>query len=304
MKNSIFAFKNVELKMKSIPLYKFVKRKYGSELLVDVIPIDDMKQNIERTPVLSENFYSIMLVLRGHEEVAVNERSAEVDAGNVICGAPGDVWKFTQDSKLEGYNLIFEEEFLLSFFNDPHFLRKLSYLNPHRPSPVLLLPEDLQTRICGLYEQMRHEIANNGGEKDQHILRAMLYETLMLLNRADQTEYEVASNSMTTNRYVESFVKLVNSDFAAQHGIEYYADKLCITPNYLNKIVRQSLGTTPKLYIVDKILQEAKRLLRYTDLTVTEIADRLCFENASYFIRYFRKQVGCTPLQFRKRQQD
>lgn len=290
--------------MKSIPIYKFVKRKYGSELLVDVITIDDMKQNIERTPVLSENFYSIMLVLKGREEVAVNERSAEVGLGNVICGVPGDIWKFNKDSKLEGYNLIFEEEFLLSFFNDPHFLRKLSYLNPHRQSPVLLLPEDLYSRICSLYEQMRHEIASNGREKDQHILRAMLYETLMLLNRAEQVENKGVSNYTTTNRYIESFIRLVNNDFATQHGIEYYADKLCITPNYLNKIVRQSLGTTPKLYIVGKILQEAKRLLRYTDSTVTEIAERLCFENTSYFIRYFRKQVGCTPLQFRECQQD
>lgn len=289
--------------MKSIPIYKFVKRKYGSELLVDVITIDDMKQNIERTPVLSENFYSIMLVMKGREEVSVNERSAIVGVGNVVCGIPGEIWKFNKDSKLEGYNLIFEEEFLLSFFNDPHFLCKLPYLHPNRLSPVLFLPEDLQQRVHSLYEQMRHEIATNGKEKDQHILRAMLYETLMLLKRAEQAETHMASNPIASNRHIESFVKLVNADFATQHGIEYYADKLCITPNYLNKIVRQSLGTSPKSYIADRIIQEAKRLLRYTDSTVTEIADRLCFENASYFIRYFRKQTGCTPLQFRERQQ-
>lgn len=289
--------------MKSIPIYKFVKQKYGSELLVDVITIDDMKQNIERTPVLSENFYSIMLVMKGREEVSVNERSAIVGTGNVVCGIPGEIWKFNKNSNLEGYNLIFEEEFLLSFFNDPHFLCRLPYLHPQRLSPILFLPEDLLQRIHGLYEQMRHEIATNRKEKDQHILRAMLYETLMLLKRAEQADPHLVANPIATNRYIESFVKLVNSDFATQHGIEYYADKLCITPNYLNKIVRQSLGTPPKLYIADKILQEAKRLLRYTDSTVTEIADRLCFENASYFIRYFRKQAGCTPLQFRERQQ-
>ena len=147
---------------------------------------------------------------------------------------------------------------------------------------------------------MRHEIATSGKEKDQHILRAMLYETLMLLKRAEQAETRIASNPMAANRYIESFVKLANAYFATQHGIEYYADKLCITPNYLNKIVRQSLGTSPKSYIADRIIQETKRLLRYTDSTVTEIADRLCFESASYFIRYFRKQAGCTPRQFRE----
>lgn len=241
-----------------------------------------MKRDIERTPVLSENFYSIVPVMKGREKVSVNERSAIVGTGNVVCGIPGEIWKFDKNCKPEGYNLIFEEEFLLSFFNDPHFLCKLSCMHPHRLSPVLYLPEDLQRRIHGLYEQMRREIATNGKEKDQHILRAILYETLMLLKRAKQTEARMTSNPMTASRHIESFVKLVNADFATQHGIEYYADKLCITPNYLNKIVRQSLGTFPKLYIADKIFREAKRLLRYTDSTVTEIADQLRFENVSF----------------------
>lgn len=287
--------------MKQIPLYKFVKRKYGSELLVDVITIDDMKRNIERTPVLSENFYSLMLVTEGCEEVAVNGRSTAVCGGDIVCGTPGDVWKFDKECQLEGYNLIFEEEFLLSFFNDPRFLARLPYLQPHRPSPVLRLPEELFRQIRSLYERMRCEIERNGREKDQHILRAMLYETLMLLKRAEEAESSPAVSPMTANRHLESFVELVGTDFATHHDIEYYADKLCITPNYLNKIVRRSLDTTPKQYIADRIMQEAKRLLRYTAATVTEIADRLCFENASYFIRYFRKQAGCTPRQFRER---
>ena len=286
--------------MKSIPIYKFVKRKYGSELLVDVITIDDMKRNIKRTPVLSENFYSIMLVMKGREEVSVNERSAIVGTGNAVCGIPGEIWKFNKDSKLEGYNLIFEEEFLLSFFNDPHFLCKLPYLHPNRLSPVLFLPEDLQRRIHGLYEQMRHEIATSGKrERPTHpACDALRNPDAVKAGGTGRNPYSV--NPMAANRYIESFVKLANADFATQHGIEYYADKLCITPNYLNKIVRQSLGTSPKSYIADRIIQETKRLLRYTDSTVTEIADRLCFESASYFIRYFRKQAGCTPRQFRE----
>ncbi|WP_455591966.1 helix-turn-helix domain-containing protein [Bacteroides sp.] len=140
-------------------------------------------------------------------------------------------------------------------------------------------------------------------EIDHHVLRAMLYETLMLFNRAETTD----SNTQQINlafaiRYIDSFAKQANLDFAKQHDVEYYADKLCITSNYLNKIVRQSLGVTTKIYIRNKIISEAKRLLIYTTMSVTEITDKLHFESDSYFIRYFRKYVGVTPIQYRKQE--
>lgn len=64
--------------MKRIPTYKFYKHKYGDELLVDVINFDRMLPDIKRTPVFSETFYSIMLVLEGNEEIAVNGRSQQI----------------------------------------------------------------------------------------------------------------------------------------------------------------------------------------------------------------------------------
>ena len=107
-------------------------------------------------------------------------------------------------------------------------------------------------------------------------------------------------NDVSASRYADAFVKLVEQEFALQHDVEYYADKLCITPNYLNRIVRQHFGMTTKQYLIGKICNEAERLLTYTSLTINEISERLNFETASYFVRFFRKEVGKTPNQFRK----
>ncbi|MCR5520203.1 MAG: AraC family transcriptional regulator [Bacteroidales bacterium] len=103
-------------------------------------------------------------------------------------------------------------------------------------------------------------------------------------------------------RYLDEFITLVDENYATQHGIEFYADKLCITSNYLNKIVRDKLGKSTKEVISGRILQEAKRLLRYTELSVTEIADKLEFDTSTYFVRFFKKTTGTTPLQFRNNQ--
>ena len=288
--------------MKQIPLYKFYKRKYGIELLIDVLDLDYIKAGIRRAPVHRETFYCIILITGGTEELSVNGHKRAMQAGDVVCSRPGEVWQWQPGTQLAGLVLIFEEPFLLSFFNDAHFLDRFAYLRPDRTSPFLQPDAALQERLRHLLSLMKTEI-DDGRNKDQHILRAMLYETLMLLNRAESVDDgERSMNEVSVSRYVGDFVRMVDAEYMERHEVEYYADKLCITSNYLNKIVRQALGTTAKIHIQRKLLEEARRLLVYTTLTVTEIAERLHFDSASYFVRFFKKQTGETPLQYRVRQ--
>ena len=292
--------------MKRIPVYKFYKHKYGDELLVDVIAFEPMLTDIRRTPVFSMTFYNIMLILEGSDVVAVNGRSRQIERGLIICSIPGEVWEFPADPQLKVLNLIFEKEFLLSFFNDPHFLDRFDYLQADRSTPFLKPDEPTFERILSLFQEMKGEIIRHE-EKDQHILRAMLYGTMMLLQRVpmvDAEQVETVQRSLTdipVSRYVDDFVQLVNDHFHEEHGTEFYADRLCITPNYLNKIVRQSLGKSAKTYILDQILAEACRQLKYTTLPVADIAVQLHFDTATYFVRLFKKHMAMTPLEYREK---
>ncbi len=286
--------------MKEIRLYKFHKRKYGHELLIDVLDLDYIKPGIRKTPVHRESFYCIILITEGCEEVAVNGNKRTVRCGDVVCSRPGEVWSWQPDPTLEGLVLIFEGDFLLSFFNDPHFLDRFAYLQTNRTSPFLHLGELLNERFRSLLAQMKTEI-DDSEEKDQHILRAMLYEALVLLNRAERvTDNGQPMNNVSVSRYVDGFIHAVEAEYMMRHEVEYYADKLCISANYLNKIVKQSLGTTAKSYIHQKLFAEAKRLLSYTILSVNEIAEWLHFDSASHFVRFFRKHADMTPLRYRQ----
>lgn len=283
----------------TLPLYKFHKHKYGSELLIDVLDLDYIKDGIRRHPVHRESFYCIILITDGKEEVTVNDHTRLVGVSDVICSRPGEIWKWQSDPQLEGLVLIFEEPFLLSFFNDPHFLDRFAYLQADRISPFLWLDKSLNERFHALLAQMKTEI-DDPAEKDQHILRAMLYEALVLLNRAKSTnDSGQPMIDVSISRYIDGFRHAVEAEYMMRHEVEYYAGKLCITPNYLNKIVKPSLGTTAKAYIHRKLLAEAQRLLSYTILSVNEIAEWLHFDSASHFVRFFRKHADMTPLQYR-----
>lgn len=287
--------------MKSIPLYKFYKHKYGSELLVDVIDIDTMKADIIQTSVYCTSFYSIILFTDGEEDIAINGHKQCIRKGVVACSRPGDIWTWASDYKLKGLHLLFEEEFLLSFFNDPLFLNKFVYLHPDNPSSFLSIKKDLFERLIYLYKNMKSEIDNNSSNKDQHLLRAMLYETLTLMNRAENITSAVNTDmEIATLRYISAFQKQVNENYETHSDVKYYANILCITPNYLNKIISQHLGMSTKQYILNRAINEAKRLLVYTSLSITEISERLHFNTTSYFVRLFHKNMGCTPSQFRE----
>ena len=294
-KKHIFA-PAMKTKEKDIPVIKFARHKYGGELLVDVVTLDDIRRSPQFASVLRQSFYGIMLTTGGEGDVEVDGQPYIAVKGTVACARPGDVCKVVDDRGLKSLQLIFERNFLLSFFNDAHFLDGIPCLSPQRLTPYLQLDNPLYNRIAGLYDSILIEL-HSFGEKDHHLLRAMLYEVLTLLKKD-----AVLSPKVTRSDRIARFRYLVEEHFLTENSVDFYADKLCITPNYLNRLVEAALGQSTKQYIQCRRIEEAQRLLRYTSLPVTDIAERLGFDTASYFVRVFFHHTSSTPLQYRQQQ--
>lgn len=99
-----------------------------------------------------------------------------------------------------------------------------------------------------------------------------------------------------------TFLNLLNT-YAnrGERSISFYADNLCISNNYLSIVVSRVSGVTAKEWIERAVIMEAKALLKFSTLSIMEIADKLNFANDSFFNKYFKRNVGCTPLRFRNR---
>ncbi|MEO7048006.1 MAG: AraC family transcriptional regulator [Ferruginibacter sp.] len=286
--------------MKSIHQYNFYRKKYGIDLPIDVVAIKDFKKFIEKTPPHRLSYFDLTFITEGNEELVINDSEMLVTRGDVVCSIPGQVWSWQENTKLEGYALVFEEDFLLSFFMDRYFLRNLSYLQVHRPSPLLTATEDQFEILLQHLNSLRSEISKLA-DCNIDILRALLYLILSLLGNC---ELKALKNSeqkkiIIINRYIESFTSLVDANFMTKRDLPFYADKLFITTNYLNKIAKEVLGSSAKKYILNKTIRESQNLLRYTDLSIAEISDKLHIETPSYFVRMFRKHTGMTPKEFR-----
>lgn len=286
------------MKMRNVSKYDFFKTKYGSELLIDAVELKDIKKYLLKKSLHVLSYYDITLITEGEGFFRIDDTNHHAKAMDVFFSFPNQLREWDTENLGNGYALIFEEEFLLSFFNDPHFIHHISYFKKNRNSVMLSLSPVEFEDMNALIRQIKHEIAGYT-IKNKHILRALLYQALMYLDRAFTEQNNVSSTS-DRNTHVEGFLRLVYSDFQKKHSVQYYAEKLYITPNYLNELVKKETGISAKQMIQNKLIAEAKKYLLYSNRTIVEISESLSFETPSYFIRFFRKYVGSTPLQFRK----
>lgn len=277
--------------------YDFYKTKYGRELLIDLIPLERLQGYLDHVPTHTLSYYDITLITEGSGFFTLDGSTAPIEKGVLFFSAPGQIRQWNFDRMPQGLVLIFEEAFLCDYFNDARFVENLSYFCSLSNPPSMLLADAEYRELVPLLETIYREIAEYE-TKDKHILRALLYHATMLLNRMYLQRYPVVDRK-PEGRYIHEFRASVEKEFRQCRSVAYFADLLHITPGHLNDIVRCEMGITAKQFIIDRTMREAKRMLGYTGLSVSEVAMALNFENPSYFTRLFEKHVGVTPLQFR-----
>ncbi len=289
--------KTVKIKSNKIDFYK---TKYGKNLLIDLIHLESLKKYINTDSSHYLSYFDITLITGGEGQFFLDGEKYGLKKGLVIFSLPGQIRKWNFDKIPTGYVLIFEKAFLASFFSDPNFIDGLSYFNRDLKNYSLWLDETSIIHIVDIFKKVESEI-KHFKNNDEHILRALLYQVLIWLNRKFNTS-ELPLNQIETNRHIRKFVDLVNKKYKNEHSVSYYADKLNISTGHLNDLSKLVLGISAKKYISEIIIVQAKKLLVLSDSLVSEIALELGFIDTSYFIRQFKLETGKTPLSFRKEQ--
>lgn len=282
-----------------IAQYDFFRTKYGEELLIDLIHLEDLEKYIQHSPIQRLSYYDITVITDGQGTFTIDDYEQELKGGKLFFSAPGQIRKWNVTNTPKGYVLIFENEFLCTFFSDSHFTERLSYFNLKDSPSALELTSDDFSKLTDLFLNIKAEIFSFR-MNDTHMLRALLYQTLIFLQRKFTTAYP-SSDKSSLNRYIDKFEQLVETDGFQHRNVDYYAQQLCITSGHLNSLIKAHWGVSAKRYILNKTIIEAKRLLLYTEMSVDQIADRLHYPNTTYFAKVFKEFTHTTPLIFRRR---
>jgi len=97
----------------------------------------------------------------------------------------------------------------------------------------------------------------------------------------------------------ESFLQLVRDHHTSERNMSFYADKLCLSPKYLSKVVKDVSGQSGPQWIDSFVVLEAKNMLKHSNMPIKEIVYRLNFQNSSVFYKFFKAHTGMTPSEYR-----
>lgn len=244
-------------------------------------------------------FYSFSVIVSGRVKILYDGKEWELKKNHLYTYTPGlDIAIIDISDDYLGFNIFAEEGIILETSAIRNMIRAAFFPFVELHEPRLQLTEAqthlLTTQMLTIKE---HQSVN-------HYFKAEVMRTLFsafLLDLIDILECSV-DHSHTSERAKELFIgfmRLLSQHYIEHHDIPFYASKLCVTPIYLSRIVRQVTGRTVVDYINQMLLMEASWLLRNTDETTVQIADRLRFSSQASFSRFFTRIKGISPKAYR-----
>ena len=188
----------------------------------------------------------------------------------------------------------------------PSFSRLLSCFLYFRDRPVInISPSELEIQqhlLAAVIQKQKEAKTPFFDNVLDSMYQSILYETLSLYtSHMDRSQSNVIDSKLRRREDVfYRFLLLVEANFQIERSVNYYAEKLNITPKHLSAVAKETSGHTAGEWIDSYVVLEAKMLLNNSELSIQEISSRLNFANQSFFGKYFKHHTGMSPRSYRR----
>jgi AraC family transcriptional activator of pobA len=259
-------------------------------------PLNEQKLSVYRPPFKRSFYFFALFFNSGKIEVNYGGNTIENPDSYLVCHSPNLVYSFAHNNSLEGYVVYFKPE-AFAFFR-PEF---------HQQFPLF---DVLHTNLFKFTRAMFNDLAPHfeavfdaydRSDKGRHMearlkLLGLLYHLEDFALERDKEIRPATPQQALLRRYIQ----LIENHYIDKRTVEEYAGLLSVTANYLSQAVKQSSGRNALTFITARMATEAKSLIQYTDFEISEIAYQLNFSDPTNFGRFFKRQTGLSPSEFRK----
>lgn len=270
--------------------------------LPDIVVYDSVKHASEfiRKRAFRSGHFSLIIIAEGELNLKVNLVEYTLKNGDVMIIPPGVIremdWK---DEKMHFVSLIFTPEFLREsgilgkYFDIANFVKQglVPYRKIEHPDHVMLV------EITGIINRLleRNELYNSDLEIIRNLCKAILLKVQQYFD-----DLEIDKDISSTIIY--RFLKLLAEHYLKHREVTFYSWELHIHEKYLSHLLKKKTGKTPRQFITEMVILEAKVLLDDRTLSIKQISERMNFENPFHFSRFFKQYAGMPPQQYRKSQ--
>ena len=237
---------------------------------------------------------AIALCTSGNCRIKINLEEYEIKAPQLVTLMSGQIFELISDiNGLDGYVISLSKRFI-DKVNLPGWQHQ--YMKMYN-NPITDIDQDMLNSLRIFYA-----ILYRAAKNDNNPFRLQIIENLISVfyyGGISSFDSEVESNLKYKNHIVANFLELVQQHYREERLIQYYAGRLCITPKYLSKLVKEHTGRAATDWIEQHVILEARAMLQSTDLSIQQIATALNFPNQSFFGKYFKRATGVSPKQYR-----
>jgi AraC-like DNA-binding protein len=259
----------------------------------------------ERTLNFPFRFDGILLVwcIKGRLSVSINLNDYILKENTLFLCVPGNIFKLNEiisdEEELHYVCIAMSREFAADQKVDVNktFSNGLSLMD----DPSVALSEEESAMIADYIDMMgkvaRSELTYKK-ESIQSLWTSMIYIFAGVLDNRAKTK-DPAESTNRSRLLFEQFISLVAKYHGQYRNVGFYADKLCLTPKYLSKLIKNATGRSAPEWIDAYVILEAKNMLKYSNETIKEIDYKLNFPNQSVFYKFFKARTGMTPSEYR-----
>ncbi|ADV43008.1 AraC family transcriptional regulator [Bacteroides helcogenes] len=247
------------------------------------------------------SFYQIIWFQHGTGVHYVDFKEYPITDNTLFFISPGQIHYFDENNDAKGVIIHFNESFLSDEGSSENVFLKYNVFNAFDAAPYYEVTSDDTPRLEYIIEEMQLETGHTTAFAHKDYLKYLVKMFLICVQRIGKRGIGIPlciNNS--SNRTFVRFRQILEHHYRQLHTVKEYAARLNVSAKTLTNCVYESAHSTPLKIINERIILEAKRQLLHSDLKVKEIAFYLGFEDPSYFVKFFKRQTGYLPAEFRE----
>lgn len=274
------------------PLQKISYTSTGKQTGFAISPLDNYRAAaLSNHPSLSRSdHYRIVWIQEGKGHYTINDKPVQPGWDHLYCFCPGQPITLAADAPCTGLVIDCTEACLTDHQDKNDMLSAYQlYKNFKRQGCVQLLP----ATSAAMNKVLRLALAQDTKQGNPGIMLAARYLKVFLLYLAEQQLKAPAVNNQWTDASLSfKYLELVEAHYTVRKSVSAYAKDLYVTPNHLNKIVKDETGLTARQHIQQKIVTAAKRELTQNGISMKQVAAQLGFDDMAHFSKFFKKASG------------
>lgn len=273
----------------------FIRNIENHDLVINGKPVSfavkTMREISDKTPDMNEkphrhNYYAILWAIDVKGEHTIDLHTVPMEKNTIFFIHPEQVHHVHTEKDAEGIAILFTEDFLIRNGFHERFISGLNLFNPNGRADFLRITEHFET-LKNIVSGMQSAYVFSEHYREEKF--AAYLKLFLIFCGEHKMRSETETTSEVAPEIVRKFKQMVEENYHEWHKVSDYAEKLLISPNYLNEVIKKNTGRTAKEHIRNRLVAEAKRLAHFTALSSKEIGFKLGFNDPSHFAKFLKK---------------